>query len=149
MKKFSRIQYQEELNEKLSKTSDIEDSLEQNDIKNSFIIFEINDVKYKISFNQVSTINIIYNYTIMPMINKYIFGITNLNSTEVILVDVNSWNKNKLSNFFIEPLPKEYLCLTLKKEKIGICCKVYPSESNLNLEEYISFDVDMFLKSLK
>lgn len=155
MKKFSRIAYQEELIEKIllvsgKSNAELEDSTNLSHLfaSQEWIVFELGQQKYKIPFRSVYTINNITKYTTLPAIHPQIFGLANLNTSEIVLVDINAWHKKEISHYFKEKIPKEFLSITLRGERLGICCKAFPAESTEKISEYPVFDAEEFLSNI-
>jgi hypothetical protein len=142
-KKFSIIQYQEELIEKLNKEHDKDNA--------SFLFFEDKNKKvWKINSYYIEFIEDLKFNTLLPPFKEGLLAVANIQEKEILLVDLDSYIYKETSIFRNneskkDDLMKKYKCILLKNKKIGFLVKILPSHENnddiaeLNVNEILDY----------
>lgn len=142
-KKFSIIQYQEELIEKLKQQHDKDFA--------SWIFFE--DKKkavWKINSINIEFIEDVKFNTLLPPFKEALLAVANIQEKEIILIDLDSYIYKEKSIFRIneskkDEMIKKYKCLLLKNKKIGFLAQILPSYETtddikeLNVSEILDY----------
>lgn len=133
-KKFSILNYQEELLQKINESKNIDN----NDLSFIFIKFK-NDNIYKIDYTNVDFIEHFDNMNLLPMFKNEIIGISNIKEKEYLIVDIESYITQKTSIYRdLKNINKNIKLMLLKHKRIAFLVQVISdveSLNNLNIEE--------------
>lgn len=141
LKKFSQLNYQEELIERLSSENVVSET--------GWIYFLDKQGKvWKISAMDADFIDSVSISTALPKFSNEKVAIANIQEKEILLIDMDAYISQKESVFRNEQIPSNYKCITLKNESIGLLVNILASYIPKNSDVIEAIDVKKLLKSI-
>jgi len=139
-KRFSMVEYQEELINKLNSKDGL-----THEVSWIFLIDRKNKM-WKINSLEIEFVEEVKFKTFLPPFKEEVIAMANIQEKEVLMIDLESFIYKEKSYFRNNEITKEYKCLLLKDKKIGVLAHILPSYEEKNNELIEEIEIESLLR---